>query len=70
MSGTPEMGTETATLVLEWLAARGGDREKTAYYMRDALRIGGLPKCRELIEAALVVAYGADYMRRANEVEP
>lgn len=61
MSGQPDpadLGPEVMTnpakrLVREWVAKDGGDAERTARWMRDALRIGTLHECRRLVAEAL-----------------
>lgn len=55
---TAPMGSQTAEFVLGLLAERDNDRERTARYMRDVLRIGGIKACRDLVRQALVYGYG------------
>lgn len=46
------MDSKSKSLVLELLAARRGDVEAAARYLRDVLRIGGLKACRALVMEA------------------
>ena len=53
----------SANLVLRWFDESGQDLERTARYMRDVIRIGGIVDCRALIRSAMVEGYGEEYVR-------
>ena len=54
-NSTTDTDTRTAAMVLDWIAKDGGDVERTARWMRDSLRLGGLKACRAMIWDALSV---------------
>jgi hypothetical protein len=45
-------------MVRAWLVDYNNDVEALAKWMRDTLRIGGLPECRRLIAEAIQVQNG------------
>lgn len=47
-----EMDSKTKTMVQEWIAKDGGDKEKTAKWMARTLKIAGIKECRSLVELA------------------
>ena len=47
------MDTKTKELVRTWVSMHRGDREAVARWMRDALRMAGLAKCRALVDEAM-----------------
>lgn len=47
------MTEQTRRMVREWVERDGGNTERTARWMRDSLRIGGIRVCREMIAEAL-----------------
>lgn len=51
------LDSKTIEVVKEWIGKDGGDKERTAKWMRDSLRIGEIKVCRELIEEALHESY-------------
>lgn len=55
-----ELTPETITMVLKWLEQHHGDTEGLARWMRDALHIGGIRECRQIIKLAL----GKDWIER------
>jgi len=57
---TPTTPSKTAEMVLGWIAKDGGDPERTARWMRDSLRLGGIKACRAMIWEA--VAEGAHHV--------
>jgi len=46
------LNQESIDLIKKWVDMDGGDKERTACFMRDSLAIGGIRSCRELINDA------------------
>lgn len=47
---------ESITIIKKWVEKDGGDKEKTARFMRDHLTIGGIRACREIINEAISIS--------------
>ena len=47
-----ELDSNTRRMVKGWIKGFGGDKEKTAKWMRDTLRLGGIKEMRRLIKLA------------------
>ena len=47
------MDDKAKAMVSEWVKNRGGDRERTAMWMRDSLRLGSIQDCRDMISEAM-----------------
>jgi hypothetical protein len=47
------MDEKTVKMVREWVELHRGNTEQLARWMRDSLRLGTLPQCRELVRQAM-----------------
>jgi hypothetical protein len=55
-----ELTPETISMIVKWVEQHRGDTEGVARWMRDALHIGGIRECRQIVTLAL----GKDWIDR------